>query len=220
MKPHCTSDLRSRVPRVHQNSTQWNREKKPKAPITPYEKDAAPEFSSPVDESEEGEGEMRVARGPMTRGSELVIEQAKVVLGITVSPPPSLERHLVFRWAVFEISFTDTNYTELTELYGRYKDKGLEILAFPCNQFLKQEPGTSEEAAEFVCKRYKAEYPIFRKVHCNGPKTDPVFRFLKSRKTGLLGTRIGTSPSSSSTNKAMLSSDTGRSYLPCLLRLI
>ncbi|KAI4341729.1 hypothetical protein MLD38_026419 [Melastoma candidum] len=86
--------------------------------------------------------------------------------------------------------FTQANYTQLSELYGRYKDKGLEILAFPCNQFLKQEPGTSEEAAEFACKRYKAEYPIFRKVHCNGPKTDPVFQFLKSRKPGFLGTRI------------------------------
>lgn len=41
---------------------------------------------------------------------------------------------------------------------------GLEILAFPCNQFLKQEPGTSEEAEQFACTRYKAEYPIFQKV--------------------------------------------------------
>lgn len=41
---------------------------------------------------------------------------------------------------------------------------GLEILAFPCNQFLKQEPGTSEDAQQFACTRYKAEYPIFHKV--------------------------------------------------------
>lgn len=41
---------------------------------------------------------------------------------------------------------------------------GLEIFAFPCNQFLKQEPGTSQEAEEFACTRYKAEYPIFQKV--------------------------------------------------------
>ena len=43
---------------------------------------------------------------------------------------------------------------------------GLEILAFPCNQFLKQEPGSSQEAEEFACTRYKAEYPIFGKVWC------------------------------------------------------
>lgn len=41
---------------------------------------------------------------------------------------------------------------------------GFEVLAFPCNQFLKQEPGTSKDAQEFACTRYKAEYPIFHKV--------------------------------------------------------
>ncbi|KAJ6329244.1 hypothetical protein OIU77_010841 [Salix suchowensis] len=60
--------------------------------------------------------------------------------------------------------FTDSNYTQLTDLYKKYKDKGLEILAFPCNQFLKQEPGTSEDAQNFACTRYKADYPIFHKV--------------------------------------------------------
>ncbi|KAJ6319718.1 hypothetical protein OIU76_005323, partial [Salix suchowensis] len=59
--------------------------------------------------------------------------------------------------------FTDSNYTQLTDLYKKYKDKGLEILAFPCNQFLKQEPGTSEDAQNFACTRYKADYPIFHK---------------------------------------------------------
>ncbi|XP_054800443.1 probable glutathione peroxidase 4 [Prosopis cineraria] len=86
--------------------------------------------------------------------------------------------------------FTDSNYTQLTELYGRYKDKGLEILAFPCNQFLKQEPGTSQEAQEFACTRYKAEYPIFGKVRVNGPDASPVYKFLKSQKNGFLGSRI------------------------------
>ncbi|XP_021911492.1 probable glutathione peroxidase 4 [Carica papaya] len=60
--------------------------------------------------------------------------------------------------------FTDVNYTQLTDLYQKYKDKGLEILAFPCNQFLYQEPGSSQDAQEFACTRYKAEYPIFQKV--------------------------------------------------------
>ncbi|KAL8530698.1 hypothetical protein ACS0TY_007654 [Phlomoides rotata] len=60
--------------------------------------------------------------------------------------------------------FTNSNYTQLTELYSRYKDKDFEILAFPCNQFLSQEPGTSEDAEQFACTRFKAEYPIFQKV--------------------------------------------------------
>jgi|UniRef100_A0A2N9GWM7 glutathione peroxidase len=86
--------------------------------------------------------------------------------------------------------FTEANYTQLTEIYNRYKDKGLEILAFPCNQFLHQQPGTSQEAQEFACTRYKAEYPIFQKIRCNGPDTAPVFKFLKASKPGFLGSRI------------------------------
>ncbi|KAE8009685.1 hypothetical protein FH972_006109 [Carpinus fangiana] len=77
--------------------------------------------------------------------------------------------------------FTDTNYTQLTELYNKYKDKGLEILAFPCNQFLKQEPGTSEDAQQFACTRYKAEYPIFQKVdHLELRKREAVARPLSA----------------------------------------
>ncbi|XP_047956200.1 probable glutathione peroxidase 4 [Salvia hispanica] len=60
--------------------------------------------------------------------------------------------------------FTNSNYTQLTELHLKYKDKGFEILAFPCNQFLNQEPGISQDAEQFACSRFKAEYPIFQKV--------------------------------------------------------
>ncbi|OMP04990.1 Tudor/PWWP/MBT superfamily protein [Corchorus olitorius] len=86
--------------------------------------------------------------------------------------------------------FTDVNYTQLTDLYSKYRNQGLEILAFPCNQFLKQEPGSSQEAEEFACTRYQAEYPIFRKVRVNGPNTEPVYKFLKSSKSGFLGSRV------------------------------
>lgn len=86
--------------------------------------------------------------------------------------------------------FTDSNYSQLTDLYNRYKDQDFEILAFPCNQFLKQEPGTSQDAQEFACTRYKAEYPIFHKVRVNGPDTAPVYKFLKATSNGFLGSRI------------------------------
>lgn len=86
--------------------------------------------------------------------------------------------------------FTNVNYTQLTELYSRYKDKGLEILAFPCNQFLNQEPGNSQEAEQFACTRFKAEYPIFGKIRVNGPDTAPFYKFLKEKKSGFLGSRI------------------------------
>ncbi|XP_051145948.1 probable glutathione peroxidase 4 [Andrographis paniculata] len=66
----------------------------------------------------------------------------------------------------------------------------VEILAFPCNQFLYQEPGPSEKAEEFACTRFKAEYPIFQKVKVNGPDAAPVYKFLKAQKGGVLGSRI------------------------------
>ncbi|KAL8513556.1 hypothetical protein ACS0TY_012868 [Phlomoides rotata] len=89
-----------------------------------------------------------------------------------------------------ECGFTNSNYTQLAELYSQYKDKGLEILAFPCNQFLNQEPGSSQEAEHVACTRFKAEYPIFQKVKVNGSNAAPVYKFLKSSKGGFCGSSI------------------------------
>eukprot|EP00246_Nothoceros_aenigmaticus_P010624 TRINITY_DN27303_c0_g1_i1.p1 TRINITY_DN27303_c0_g1~~TRINITY_DN27303_c0_g1_i1.p1 ORF type:complete len:238 (+),score=42.15 TRINITY_DN27303_c0_g1_i1:105-818(+) len=85
---------------------------------------------------------------------------------------------------------TAGNYKELSELYTKYKDQGLEILAFPSNQFGGQEPGTNAEIKEFACSRYKAEFPIFDKVDVNGPNTTPVYQFLKASKGGTFGDNI------------------------------
>ncbi|KAK1277964.1 putative glutathione peroxidase 4 [Acorus gramineus] len=87
-------------------------------------------------------------------------------------------------------SFTGTNYSQLTQLYNKHKNKDFEILAFPCNQFLYQEPGTSQAAKEYACTRYNAEFPIFQKVRVNGQDTAPVYKFLKASKTGFLCSRI------------------------------
>ncbi|MFS7923908.1 putative phospholipid-hydroperoxide glutathione peroxidase [Helianthus anomalus] len=89
-----------------------------------------------------------------------------------------------------QCGFTNSNYPELTTLYQKYKDQGLEILAFPSNQFNGQEPGTNDEIQEFVCTRFKAEYPVFAKVDVNGKKAEPLYHFLKSSKGGLLGDSI------------------------------
>ncbi|KAK4370684.1 hypothetical protein RND71_010159 [Anisodus tanguticus] len=85
---------------------------------------------------------------------------------------------------------TDSNYKELNVLYEKYKDQGFEILAFPCNQFLWQEPGTNEEIQQTVCTRFKAEFPVFEKVDVNGDKAAPLYKFLKSEKGGFLGNAI------------------------------
>ncbi|KAL5698968.1 glutathione peroxidase [Ranunculus cassubicifolius] len=82
---------------------------------------------------------------------------------------------------------TASNYTELSSIYDKYKTQGLEILAFPCNQFGGQEPGSNSEIKKFACTRYKAEFPIFDKVDVNGPNTAPVYQFLKSSVGGFLG---------------------------------
>ncbi|RWR91828.1 putative phospholipid hydroperoxide glutathione peroxidase [Cinnamomum micranthum f. kanehirae] len=85
---------------------------------------------------------------------------------------------------------TNSNYTELSQLYGKYKNQGFEILAFPCNQFGEEEPGTNEEILETACTRFKAEYPIFDKIDVNGDNAAPVYKFLKSSKGGLFGDSI------------------------------
>ncbi|XP_047966296.1 probable phospholipid hydroperoxide glutathione peroxidase, partial [Salvia hispanica] len=89
-----------------------------------------------------------------------------------------------------QCGLTNSNYTELTQLYQKYKDQGLEILAFPCNQFGSQEPGTNEEIQEFVCTRFKAEYPVFDKVDVNGSNAAPIYKFLKSAKGSMFGDGI------------------------------
>lgn len=82
-------------------------------------------------------------------------------------------------------------YKELEELNKKYADKGLQIVGFPCNQFGHQEPGNSEEIASFCSLNYGVSFPVLKKVDVNGDNADPVYKFLKGEKSGLLGlTRI------------------------------
>ena len=78
----------------------------------------------------------------------------------------------------------------LQALYSEYKDQGLEILGFPCNQFAGQEPGTSEEAGEFCQRNYGVEFPMFEKVDVNGSGAHPLWTWLREEKKGLLGGAI------------------------------
>lgn len=81
-------------------------------------------------------------------------------------------------------------YAGLEKLYEKYKDKGLVIIGFPCNQFGQQEPGGSGEIQEFCQVNYGVTFPIMAKVDVNGDNADPIFKYLKSRLGGLLGSRI------------------------------
>lgn len=74
-------------------------------------------------------------------------------------------------------------YDGLTRLYGEYRDQGLEVLGFPCNQFGEQEPGSEAEIAAFCERNYDVEFPMFSKVDVNGPSAHPLFEWLTSQDT-------------------------------------
>lgn len=79
-------------------------------------------------------------------------------------------------------------YAGLEALYKKYKERGFEILGFPCNQFGAQEPGSSDEIGAFCTKNYGVEFPMFEKIDVNGKNAHPLYKFLTSAKPGLLGT--------------------------------
>lgn len=71
-------------------------------------------------------------------------------------------------------------YAGLEELHKKYKDKGLVVLGFPCNQFMKQEPGTTKEIQEFCQINYGVSFQMFEKINVNGANTHPIYQFLKN----------------------------------------
>jgi glutathione peroxidase len=77
-------------------------------------------------------------------------------------------------------------YEGLEKLFETYKDQGLVILGFPCNQFAGQEPATEAAIFEFCQVNYGVSFPMFAKVDVNGPNTHPVFKFLKNQQGGFL----------------------------------
>ena len=81
-------------------------------------------------------------------------------------------------------------YEGLQKLYDKYKDLGLEILDFPCNQFGHQAPGTEEEIQKFCTLKYGTTFPLFAKIDVNGKDADPLFTYLKSQQGGFMGDDI------------------------------
>lgn len=81
-------------------------------------------------------------------------------------------------------------YEGLQQLYEKYKDKGLEILGFPCDQFGHQEPGTEEEIYKFCSVNFGVTFPLFRKIEVNGSGTHPIYKYLKKELPGTIGPAI------------------------------
>lgn len=80
-------------------------------------------------------------------------------------------------------------YEGLEQLYVDYKEQGLEILGFPCNQFGGQEPGSDSEIQEFCKLKFGVKFPVFSKIDVNGANAHPLYDYLKSQAPGLLGSK-------------------------------
>ncbi|RCL41917.1 MAG: glutathione peroxidase [SAR86 cluster bacterium] len=78
-------------------------------------------------------------------------------------------------------------YKGLQELYSKYSNKDFEILAFPCNQFGAQEPGSNEEIQEFCDINFNVSFKIFDKINVNGSNASPLFKHLKNEAKGVMG---------------------------------
>jgi len=87
---------------------------------------------------------------------------------------------------------TKVNYTQLVSLHSKYGGEAgkLAILAFPCNQFGAQEPGSNQEIKNFAREKFNAKFDLFEKVDVNGNKAHPLFVFLREKQGGLLGSAI------------------------------
>jgi len=78
-------------------------------------------------------------------------------------------------------------YKDLQALYEEYKNEGLVVIGFPCNQFMNQEPGSNEEIQSFCELNYGVTFPIFGKVDVNGENADPLFKYLSKNAPGIMG---------------------------------
>ena len=80
-------------------------------------------------------------------------------------------------------------YADLEALQREYKDRGFSVLGFPCNQFGGQEPGDAAEIANFCSLTYDVTFPLFGKIDVNGPDAAPLYRHLKAKAPGILGSQ-------------------------------
>lgn len=78
-------------------------------------------------------------------------------------------------------------YAGLEQLWRDYRDRGLVVLGFPCDQFGHQEPGDEAAIRDFCSLNYEVDFPLFAKIDVNGPAAHPLWRWLKDEKSGLLG---------------------------------
>lgn len=110
----------------------------------------------------------------------------KKIDGTTVSLNDYKGKVLLIVNTASKCGFTP-QYTELQALFEKYKDQGLEILGFPCNQFMNQEPGTESEIQSLCQLNYGVSFQMFAKVNVNGKDAHPLFTYLTEQAPGILG---------------------------------
>ncbi len=134
----------------------------------------------------------------MGTGAGSVYDFAAPLLdGRTVSLGEFKGRVLLIVNTASQCGFTP-QYADLEALYRAHRERGLEVLGFPCNQFGSQEPGSAEEIGAFCERNYGVSFPMFAKVDVNGESAHPLYRFLKERASPAYSDRSalsGTSPS-------------------------
>jgi len=117
---------------------------------------------------------------------DLSVKDAK---GVEVRPADYAGKVLLVVNTATGCGFTP-QYSGLQELYEKYRERGFEILDFPCNQFGAQAPGTNEEIGSFCSLRYGTTFPRFDKIDVNGEHESPLYTWLKAQKGGLGGANI------------------------------
>lgn len=112
--------------------------------------------------------------------------EVETIKGETSTLAPYKEKVMLIVNVASKCGFTP-QYEGLETLYQNYKDRGLVVLGFPCNQFKSQEPGTEQEIQNFCTVNFGVTFPLFSKIDVNGDNTHPLYAYLKSQRPGLLG---------------------------------
>ena len=112
--------------------------------------------------------------------------EVKTIDGNTTTLAPYRGQVMLIVNVASKCGFTP-QYEGLEKLYETYKDRGFVVLGFPCNQFGNQEPGSEEEIKNFCDVNYGISFPMFAKLDVNGDNTHPLYRYLKSAKSGIFG---------------------------------
>ena len=113
---------------------------------------------------------------------------ARLPGGERVSLADKLGKVLLIVNTASKCGFTP-QYKGLEALWRKYRERGFEVIAFPCNQFGAQEPGEAEEIAQFCEANFGLSFPLMGKVEVNGPNAEPIYDWLKAEAPGVLGSR-------------------------------